>query len=150
MGERQKVKTIKLHLDSRLEEVFLVGLTVRGVCAATPLSATEASQMEVCVVEAVNNAIKHSYHLDSGHEVEIIIALYPEMIEFSITNSGEPMNSREAARINLPPGDVRGLPKGGLGLFIIKTIMDEVSYRCSEGKNIITMAKHFPPGLSLR
>jgi serine/threonine-protein kinase RsbW len=79
MGENKEkeAKVIRLTVGSRLEEVFLVGLAVRGICAYTSLTDEETYQMEFCVVEAVNNAIKHSYHVMPGHDVDIIIHLFP-------------------------------------------------------------------------
>ncbi|HLA26548.1 MAG TPA: hypothetical protein VJZ49_01495 [Syntrophales bacterium] len=77
-NEKREAKRIRLTVDSRLEEVFLVGLAVRGICAYKSLSEMDTSQMEACVVEVVNNAIKHSYHLQPGHTVDIPISLYTE------------------------------------------------------------------------
>lgn len=136
-------KRIRLTVDSRLEEVFLVGLAVRGICAYTALTEMEVSQMEGCVVEVVTNAIKHSYHLQPGHDVEITISLYDERIEFSVGNRGEPMKSKEAPKMDFDPKNVRALPEGGLGLYIVKSIMDEVSYQCLNGRNTVTMSRHF-------
>jgi serine/threonine-protein kinase RsbW len=134
---------IRLTVDSRLEEIFLVGLAVRGICAHVPLGETEASKMEVCVVEIVNNAIKHSYHLQPGHDVDITISLFPERIEFSIVNTGEPMKAREAGRMDYDPKNVQELPEGGMGLYIVKSIMDEMTYQCVDGVNTFRMLKRF-------
>ena len=142
-NETREAKRIRLTVDSRLEEVFLVGLAVRGICAYTPLNEMEVSQMEGCVVEVVNNAIKHSYHLQPGHDVDITISLYLERIEFSIGNTGEPMKSREPAKMDFDPKNVRALPEGGMGLYIVKSVMDEVSYQCLDGVNTVSMCKHF-------
>lgn len=139
----REVRRIRLTVDSRLEEVFLVGLAVRGICAYTSLTETEASQMENCVVEVVNNAIKHSYHLQPGHDVGITISLYPGRIEFSVGNTGEPMKSREAARMDFDPKNVRALPEGGMGLYIVRSVMDEVTHQCLDGVNTVSMCKHF-------
>jgi serine/threonine-protein kinase RsbW len=142
-NEMREVKKIRLTVDSRLEEVFLVGLAVRGICAYTSLNEMEASQMEGCVVEVVNNAIKHSYHLQPGHDVDISISLYPERIEFSIGNTGEPMKSRQAARMDFDPKNVGALPEGGMGLYIVRSVMDEVTYQCLDGVNTVSMSKYF-------
>jgi len=139
--EEKKAIRIRLTLDSRLDEVFLVGLSVRSICAYLFPSETEASQLEICVVEVVNNAIKHSYRLEPGHDVDINIAIYSERIEFKVSNTGEPMPSTKALNLDFDPKDVRALPEGGMGLHIIRSIMDEVSYQCLEGINTVTMCK---------
>ena len=143
MGENEKgeAKVIKLTVDSRLEEVFLVGLAIRGVCAYTSLTDEETYQMEVCVVEAVNNAIEHSYHFMPGRNVDIIIHLFPERIEFHVCNTGDPMESMDVAAMDFDPKDLRALPEGGMGLYIIQNIMDEVTYQILDGINTLIMSK---------
>ena len=140
-NEKREVKVIKLTVGSRLEEVFLVGLAVRGICAYTSLTDEETYQMEVCVVEAVNNAIEHSYHFMPGHDVDITIHLFPERIEFHICNTGKPMESMGVAKMDFDPKDLRALPEGGMGLYIIQSIMDEVAYQILDGVNTLIMSK---------
>jgi serine/threonine-protein kinase RsbW len=140
---KSAIQWIKLSVDSRLEEVSLVGAALRGICASVPLSETEASQMEVCVVEIVNNAIKHSYHLQPGHPVDITVLLYPERIEFIVDNTGEPMREGRSSRMDFDPQDVQALPEGGMGLHIVKSIMDELIYESIDGTNTFRMSKRF-------
>lgn len=140
---KEEIKRIRLTVESRLDEVFLVGLAVRSICAYLSLSDMEASQLEVCVVEVVNNAIKHSYHLEPGHDVEVSVSIYSECIEFVVCNTGESMKSTEALRLDFDPKNVRALPEGGMGLYIIESIMDEVSYQCLDGVNRVAMCKRF-------
>jgi len=142
--EEGAIRRIKFSVSSRLEEVSLVGLAVRGICASVPLNEAEASQMEICVVEVVTNAIKHSYHLQPGHNVDITILLYPDRIEFVVGNTGEPMREEKASRMDFDPQDVQALPEGGMGLHIVKSVMDELIYQSIDGVNTFRMSKRFP------
>jgi len=60
------------------------------------------------------------------------------MIEF--LDRGVPYNPllREAPDIHLP-AESRGI--GGLGLFLVQSLMDEVTYRYEDGRNILTLRK---------
>lgn len=146
MKEQDSDKVIRLTIDSRLENVFLVGLAVRGICAPTFPNRADSSKMEVCVVEAVTNAIKHSYHLQPGHDVDIVIALKFEKIEFLVSNTGEPMNTEQTTKIHFDPDGKRELPEGGLGLYLIHSMMDEVIYESNGSVNIIRMCKRYGAG----
>jgi serine/threonine-protein kinase RsbW len=103
--------------------------------------------MEICVVEVVTNAIKHSYLLQPGHSVDIAILIYPGRIDFSVANTGEPMREKRGARMDFDPGDVQALPEGGMGLHIVRSIMDELTYHQQDGVNTFRMSKFFraPP-----
>jgi len=53
------------------------------------------------------------------------------------------MKSSEASRMDFDPRDVRALPEGGMGLYIVRSVMDEVTYQSHAGVNTVGMAKHF-------
>ena len=84
---------IRLIIDSRLENVSLAGGAVRGIADTLSMDMTARYQLELCVVEAVNNAIKHAYHCQAGHTVEVDILLYPDSLTFKICDSGESYES---------------------------------------------------------
>lgn len=140
----EKRKTLHLSIDSSLSDVSLVGLAVRGICAHTPLSKGAHDEMEICVVEAVTNAICHAYHRKPGFTVEVSIMLYGDRISFDISEYGTAMDSFRPPSLDYDPAEPACLPENGMGLFIINTIMDRVSYRSSNGKNTLSFCKHFP------
>ena len=121
MEEIPKAQTIRLVIDSNLQNVFLIGLSVRGICAGLPLSEEAAYQVEVSVVEAVNNAIEHAYQNQAGHEVKVLITLPGDRITFQVCDSGSSMDagSIPASRLDFDPNHWERLPEGGMGLHII-------------------------------
>jgi len=146
MTERENAKSIKLILDSNLEDVFLVGLAIRGICSYAPLGEVVAYQVEVCIVEAVNNAIKHAYGGEAGHEVEIGIAIQMDRIVFEVCDTGAGAIPLEARKMPFDPEDLESIPEGGMGLQIIHDVMDEVSYVKTDLGNALRMSKHFDSG----
>jgi serine/threonine-protein kinase RsbW len=135
---------LKMSIDSHLENVCLVGLAVNGICAHLGLDEVEAYQVEVCVVEAVNNVIIHAYNREPGHSVEVMISLAPGQIEFLISDFGRTMEKMETKQMDFDPEDYEALPEGGMGLYLIDKVMDEVSYQCRDGVNFFRMMKRVP------
>ncbi|NWH04855.1 ATP-binding protein [Desulfobacter latus] len=133
---------IRLIIDSRLENVSLVGGAVRGIADTLCMDSTTSYQLELCIVEAVNNNIKHAYHCKAGHSVEIDILLYPNRLTFKIYNKGERMNPAKVAPFSFDPSNVETLPEGGMGLYILHALMDEVHYETINGQNILTLVKY--------
>ena len=136
-------KTLHLSIESKLSDVALIGNAVRGVCACSPLSEESYGQMEVCVVEAVNNAIEHAYRQQVGFRVETEITLHPDRIMFEISDFGSPIREFAPRTLEYDPEVIETIPENGMGLYIIETIMDEVSYRSENGKNTLSFCRYF-------
>jgi serine/threonine-protein kinase RsbW len=142
---------IHLTIDSNLADVFLVGLLINSACRFVALDETEAYQMELCVVEAVNNAIRHAYDEQAGHEVAVSLAIFPGRLEFSVADRGSPISEdvlavlrREASAMDCDPFALDQFPKGGLGLEIMREVMDQVDYESGGGVNCLRMTKRIP------
>lgn len=133
---------IRLIIDSRLENVSLVGGAVRGIADTLSMDSTTCYQLELCVVEAVNNNIKHAYHCQAGHLVEVDILLYPDRLTFRICDSGESMDPAKIAPFSFDPAKVETLPERGMGIYILNSLMDEVHYETISGRNILTLIKY--------
>lgn len=138
-------KTINLSIESKLSDVCLVGHAVRGVCCCSPLDQEDYGRMEVCVVEAVTNAINHAYQRQNGFRVETAITLHEDRISFAISDCGTAIVNYAPRSLEFDPEEIGSIPENGMGLFIIETIMDEVNYTSADGRNTLSFCKYFPP-----
>jgi len=136
-------KEITFLIDSNLDNVSLAGVAVRGICSYLSLTEADAYYLELCVVEAVNNAIKHAYGSEAGHTVEINIIYSKDGITFEISDWGEKMLPQGLPRLNFDAGNPVTIPERGMGLFIIDSVMDKVIYSSEGAKNTLTMRKYF-------
>jgi serine/threonine-protein kinase RsbW len=136
-------KTLHLSIESNLSDVALIGTAVRGVCACSPLCEEAYGAMEVCVVEAVNNAIVHAYQQQAGCRVETAITLFPDRISFEISDFGAAIREFSPRTLEFDPNVIATIPESGMGLFIIQSIMDEVSYRSENGRNTLCFCRYF-------
>ncbi len=140
-GPAQSPKTITFLVDSKLKNVSLAGVAVRGICSYLSLSDVDAYYLELCVVEAVNNAIRHAYDNEEGHVVEVDITYSSEEIVLDISDRGKPMSLYNPALPDYDPADLKALPEHGLGLYIINTVMDQVTYTSEDNRNTLRMKK---------
>lgn len=135
---------IKIIISSSVKNIPLVGAIVNKLCSFTPLSELESYKIELCVVEACNNSIEHAYKNQCNHEIEIEISLSIDQIKFQICDYGKPMNGQiKVTKFEFDPNDIKNLPEGGMGLYIMNCIMDEVRYQRGRGKNILTLVKKY-------
>ena len=143
MNESKKIKFV---IDSDLRLIPFIGAAVNGICSLLLASEMECYQMELCVVEAVTNSIKHAYGLRKGNDVEIEVFVYPEKFVFKVWDEGVRLEQslfeqKKNMKFKFDADKDAEIPERGRGLAIINEIMDEVTYETLEGKNIITMMK---------
>ncbi|HJY81408.1 MAG TPA: ATP-binding protein [Candidatus Binatia bacterium] len=134
-------QAIRLVIDSSLQNVPLVGAAVNALCASLSLEQIDAYQIELCAVEAVTNAIKHAYDNRLGFPVQVLFTTYPDKLVLAVCDEGKKMAELVAPSLDFDPADREHLPEGGMGLFLIHSVMDKVTYTSRRGKNTLTMVK---------
>lgn len=139
----ENTKTIRLIIESRLENVFLVGLAVQSYCMYSPLSEREAYHVRLCVVEALNHSILHAYQSQPGHEVEVTVSIHRDRISLRVCDSGRKMEPPQKPDVELDPEKIDSIEQAGVGLHVIRSLMDKVDFQGAEGKNEIKMTKSF-------
>lgn len=109
---------IKLDIDSKLENVKLVGMAVNRLCCLE-LSQAGCDEVELAVVEAVNNCIMHAYNKQPGNSVEVKFKIETQNILIEIMDSGSPIDAslknELGAAFSFNPENIDALPEGGMG-----------------------------------
>ena len=139
-------KQIAFTIESNLKNVFLIGLAVNNIASYIGFNDLESYRLELCVVEALNNAIIHAYNKEAGNTVEVIFKIYPDRLVLDVLDTGKPMRGHllkrnDISSLECVPDDPGSIPEGGRGLAIMKAIMDSVEYKTECGKNRLTMTK---------
>lgn len=105
--------------------------------------ARKLMQIQVAVEEIYVNVCHYAYGSDVGDvEIDIEFQDDPPLAEISFSDWGMPFNPLK----KLDPDIHLGLeerPVGGLGIFMIKKLMDDVRYKYEDGKNHLTIIKRF-------
>lgn len=94
-------------------------------------------------VEAFNNAVLHGQtRPGQPTPIEIELVVGPDALTLSVSDEGGGFEPEL-----VPDPDLESLPEGGMGLFIMRSFMDEVRYqRTPDGKNVLTMHKALTKG----
>jgi phosphoserine phosphatase RsbU/P len=90
--------------------------------------------------ELINNVISYGLSKDSEQSIQVGIALYGNRLVIEIEDGGIPFNPFMRADPNTEASlDEREI--GGLGIHLVKELMDEVSYNRAHDKNRVTLVK---------
>lgn len=146
------VSSISLLIDSDLDKVSLLARAVRAVCAEF-LTPEGVDAVELSLVEAINNVIKHGYHGKPGKDVQVVIGLQPDQVVIEVVDHAPPMRPQlleEASenRFAFDETNLAEVPEGGMGLALIRMMMDEVEYISNKSENRLRMVKRIDRPLS--
>ncbi len=127
-----------------LGDIGPISETVRALAAPT-LGEEGAGDIELALVEAATNVVRHGYGPEGG-PIRIEACTDPSGILVRICDWGRPIPGEALAsaglsRFDFDPADLLEIPEGGMGLSIITSIMDEVTYRSEEGQNVLTLLR---------
>ncbi len=139
---------LDLAIGSCFEDVNLVGLCIRALTSRL-FDKDQCDKIEICVVEVVTNCIKHSYGGRKGHRVYVSYQAYDDRVVIDVADSGIAIDRKimenEPTDFNIDKSDIENIPEGGMGLKIIRTWMDRVSYDTVDGLNHCVMVKYLNP-----
>ena len=96
--------------------------------------------LNLVLEEAVVNVINYAYPKEEHQSIYLSAKLLEDSIVFVLTDTGLEFDPTKApdADITLSADD---RPIGGLGIFLIRQIMNEVKYERIDGKNVLTLEK---------
>lgn len=131
---------IEMKLPASAEYVSLIRLTLSGVFTRAGASYDDIEDSKIAVSEAVTNAVKHAYkHSEQNGMFNICFELFDDKIKIIISDQGESFDY-ESTKSKLGPyqenENIDFLREGGLGLFLIESLMDEVKVSKESGVTI--------------
>ena len=130
----------KLILQNDVQQVPQLALFVDEVCEAAELDMATTMKLNLAIEEAVVNVMNYAYPQDTVGDISIEAHVGKHQLQFVISDSGSPFDptAQQEADTSL---SVEERPIGGLGIHLVRQIMDAVSYERIDGKNILTLKK---------
>lgn len=131
----------ELKLAATVENIEVVTAFVDQQLEALDCPVKAQMQIDIAIDELMSNIANYAYRPEVG-DVTVQVAVREEPLSVIITfiDGGRPFDplSSEEPDITLS-AEERSV--GGLGIFMVKKTMDEVSYEYREGQNILTIKK---------
>jgi len=135
-------KKYQLKIPSQSDNLAIIRDVVAKVASRIGFDTDEASKIELAVDEACTNVIKHAYANNSNQMIEVSIKVDQKKLIIIVADKGKGFNPD---KIKLPDlnESIKEGRKGGLGICLIKTLMDKVEFEIKPGsKNQVKMIKY--------
>jgi anti-sigma regulatory factor (Ser/Thr protein kinase) len=106
------------------------------------LSFSKKCQFEtnLALEELFSNVLFYGFKTHTSHLVKITISASHGILNIRVMDDSEPFNPLEAMKPDLRY-DVENCPLGGLGIHLIKALMNDIQYKRHQNKNVLTMKK---------
>jgi sigma-B regulation protein RsbU (phosphoserine phosphatase) len=136
----KQVDTYKLHLAAKtdLSEIERINTEFRQFADEHGLAAGVGQKVSIVFDDLLNNIISYGFSDDEEHEIDIDVLYMPNKLVITITDDGIPFNPFDQigpdTSLSIEERDI-----GGLGVLLIKKLMDEYQYQRHSNSNVVTL-----------
>ncbi|MBO6168695.1 MAG: SpoIIE family protein phosphatase [Bacteroidales bacterium] len=139
-ANKQSVKQRHLVIHNKIEEISKLAGFVEAVAGDAKIDSSLALNLNLALEEAVTNVVMYAYTDGADGPVEIDAAVRPGEIVFTVSDTGKAFDPTAAPEVDITKSaDERKI--GGLGIHLVRKLMDDVTYKRENAKNVLTMTK---------
>ena len=130
----------EIRIKNKITELEKISQFVEEICEELGLSMEMQMNLNLVMEEMVTNVIFYAYPQDEEADIELLAKSDGKELTFVLSDQGKEFDptAKEDNDLSVNPAE-REL--GGMGIFIVKNIMNKVTYQRLEGKNLLTMTK---------
>ncbi len=137
----EKTSTYIKKIQASTENLAEVREFVSKHASDHGFSKKNISDIRLAVDEACTNIIKHAYNYDKSKVVSIELEFNNNQLIVVLSDYGIGFNPDSYEKPNIPE-QIKLKKRGGMGVHLIRNLMDKVVYQKSDGKNILYMKKN--------
>ena len=131
-----------LNLNNKVSEITKLNAFVKSATAALNMESGLANKIKLAVEEAVTNIIDYAYQNGTEGNISVTIEADESRIRFILTDSGAEFDPTGVSKADTTL-TVEERPIGGLGVFLVRNLMDSINYERVDGKNVLRMEKRY-------
>ena len=130
----------RLTLPNDVETIPQLNEFIDGFCEQRDIDNDITMSLNLAIEEAVVNVMNYAYPEGTVGYVDIEAEADDDYVTFVISDTGKPFDPTQKDEVNTELS-VEDRPIGGLGIHLVRRMMDEISYRYADHRNILTLRK---------
>ncbi|CAK0776749.1 serine/threonine-protein kinase RsbW [uncultured Gammaproteobacteria bacterium] len=131
---------LEVNLTNDLAEIPMLTESVERYCADAGVSPAVVFHIVLALDEFITNVVSYAYDDRARHSIRVTLNLADGRLTTEIEDDGRPFDP-----LSRPDPDISASLEdrevGGLGTYLIKQVMDEVTYHRSENRNRLSLVK---------
>lgn len=145
LKKKNKISQVPLSIvvSSRTENLLVIRDFVSRAAQSVGFGDDEINNISLAVDEACSNIIKHAYNNAADKEIQITISAEGPEFQIKVIDQGKHFDPD-----HIPVPDMKEYftryKRGGLGMFLMKKLMDKVEYDILPDQNVVRLTKYLP------
>jgi sigma-B regulation protein RsbU (phosphoserine phosphatase) len=137
----EQAKVLRIKIPNSLGEIDTVNNAFTHFAQQSGIDNSAVQKIKLAFDELLNNTISYGYKDEAEHFIEVGVDLLEGRLRITIEDDATPFNplSSETPDTTL---DIDERDIGGLGIHLVRNIMDEMTYKRGIDKNLITLIKY--------
>jgi len=132
--------TLSITIANELAEIPRAQRLAEKFGAAHGISPEVTQAVSLALEEVVSNVIKYGYDGSERHSIDLLLSACGSGLTLRVADTGRPFNPLERPEVDTCiPLEERAV--GGLGIHLIKSMMDEVQYTRQGNRNVLVLTK---------
>ena len=130
----------RLIVPARYDRIKQICTFVVEAAEIAGLDESAVFHCQIAVDEACTNIIEHGYEGEDKGQIEVVCQSDPGALTIELRDQAKPFDASQVAepKLNL---SIEDTAIGGLGVYFMKKMMDEVSFTNKDGTNSLMMVK---------
>lgn len=128
----------ELTLHNDIKEVTALNNFVKQTAERLGIGKPLANKLRLAVEEAVVNVMEYAYPAGTTGDINLRVTSNGHRLKFTITDSGVSFNPTAVTSADTTLS-AEERPVGGLGILLVRELMDSINYERTNGKNVLTL-----------
>ncbi len=137
---------LSIRVANDLKELAVVAKRVDEFCGQREIDPAVAYQVNLSLDELLTNTINYGYADNVRHEIRIDLSVDGDRLVVRIEDDAGKfdLTEKDPSRADTD-SSLEDRTPGGLGIFLVHQMMDSVSYRREDNKNVVVLRKQLDP-----
>jgi anti-sigma regulatory factor (Ser/Thr protein kinase) len=139
------VSRVEISLKNELPEIHRLADEVEAFFSAHAVPMKLVYNFNLALDEIITNIVSYGYEDGGEHRIIVRLAVDGSLVEAEVIDDAkafDPLSAKEPDIL----AELDDRPIGGLGMFFVKTLMDEVRYKREGDRNHLFLSKRAEPG----
>jgi serine/threonine-protein kinase RsbW/sigma-B regulation protein RsbU (phosphoserine phosphatase) len=131
---------MKFTIENHIHQIPIALEKIHSFAGKYTSNKEDLQIIKLVMDEALSNIIKYAYKEDGVKLIVIKTSLQENCLTIQITDNGYPFNPLTEYN-SKPISDMKSIEEGGLGIHLMKNLVDELQYQRIENKNELSIKK---------
>ncbi|MGK7876539.1 MAG: SpoIIE family protein phosphatase [Xenococcaceae cyanobacterium] len=131
-----------ITIDNKFVELEIVRQHLSELLRAQAIAPDIIEDVQLIAEEILTNIIKYGYKDGEAHPIKIDLCISNKRLSLTFEDAGKPFNPLDEIADPELDIDIENRPVGGLGIFLVKQLAEQLEYARRNGKNVLKVEKN--------